>query len=80
MRQSIELLNILLDHFVFIGGDVVAIACTHNPLDPIVYFQLTVQKDDAEDTNCLVDEFRIRAESLTGFFPQHESRKFEFFN
>jgi hypothetical protein len=51
----------------------VAIACTGNPLDPIMYCKVIVHKDD--DTNCLLDEFRIRSEALTGFYPRHPTRK-----
>ncbi|XP_057376499.1 mediator of RNA polymerase II transcription subunit 16-like [Daphnia carinata] len=50
-------------------GEILAIACTGIPLDPIVYCKLTIQKDDGVEFSCLLDEYRLRSETLTGLFP-----------
>jgi len=55
------------------GGEIVAIACTGIPLDPIVYCKLIIQKDDGVEFSCLLDEYRLRSEALTGLFPQHQT-------
>jgi len=55
------------------NGEILAIACTGNPLDPIRYCKLMVRKDDGDDANCLLDEFRVTTEALTGFFPRHST-------
>lgn len=34
-----------------------------------------VRKDDGDDANCLLDEFRVTTEALTGFFPRHSTRE-----
>ncbi|XP_046633144.1 mediator of RNA polymerase II transcription subunit 16-like [Daphnia pulicaria] len=50
-------------------GEILAVACTGIPLDPIVYCKLTIQKDDGVEFSCLLDEYRLRSETLTGLFP-----------
>lgn len=51
----------------FSDGEILAVACTGNPLDPILYCKLIVQKDKG---NSVLDEYQISSEALTGFFPQ----------
>lgn len=53
----------------FKDGEILAMACTGIPLDPIVYCKLTIQKDDGVEFSCLLDEYRLRSETLTGLFP-----------
>ncbi|EFX74531.1 hypothetical protein DAPPUDRAFT_324167 [Daphnia pulex] len=50
-------------------GEILAVACTGIPLDRIVYCKLTIQKDDGVEFSCLLDEYRLRSETLTGLFP-----------
>jgi len=61
-------------------GDIVAIACTGIPLDPILYCKLIIQKDDGVEFSCLLDEYRLRSEALTGLFPRHQTRNFQMFS
>jgi len=54
-------------------GNIVAIAGTGIPLDPILYCKLIIQKDDGVEFSCLLDEYRLRSEALTGLFPRHQT-------
>ena len=60
----------------FLDGEILAVACTGIPLDPIVYCKLTIQKDDGVEFSCLLDEYRLRSETLTGLFPLQSGGKF----
>lgn len=70
---DLDFLN--LNFECIVDGEVLAIACTGIPLDPIVYCKLTIQKDDGVEFSCLLDEYRLRSETLTGLFPLQSGNK-----
>lgn len=63
--------------FATLGGEILAIACTGIPLDPIVYCKLSIKKDEGVEFSCLLDEYRLYSETLTGLFPQQSSGNYK---
>lgn len=67
---SFTILYILATTCILIpDGLLLAIACTGVPLDPILYCKLSIEKDEGVEFGCLLDEYRLRSEALTGLFP-----------
>lgn len=65
----------LINYFynLVLEGDILVVACTGLPMDPIIYCKLSIQKDDGIEFSCQLDEYRLLSEPLTGLFPQRNT-------